>query len=328
VRALAARVTYLGHSSSLVSICPCDEPPAPRLEPSPDGYWGSLRVARPGLLEAIERQFDAYAAALVQSKGAAPRLPMLSAWARYKEVRPAGPEVAHGEFQELHVFALPLGCRLPLSATLRVTEIIRDAAMSLAAQPVVEELSGHRPDGSQSRKDHAAFVPLPHIGSGYADGHLLGIGMALPRLDPDTRRAVLTPVGRVRRLALGRAGAWDLRSSLSSDVRGLQHATWTRPSRRWASVTPIVLHRYPKHGSMEAIIAQSCTHAGLPRPSEIIPTPATQFEGGSDARAFRGLNARPHTHAILCFDRPVRGPLILGAGRYQGYGLLRPLETT
>lgn len=35
---------------------------------------------------------------------------------------------------------------------------------------------------------------------------------------------------------------------------------------------------------------------------------------------------RRHAHAILVFDRPVRGPILLGAGRYRGYGLCRPLS--
>jgi len=30
-----------------------------------------------------------------------------------------------------------------------------------------------------------------------------------------------------------------------------------------------------------------------------------------------------HTHAIITFDQPIRGPLLLGAGRYRGYGLCR-----
>jgi hypothetical protein len=35
---------------------------------------------------------------------------------------------------------------------------------------------------------------------------------------------------------------------------------------------------------------------------------------------------RRHTHAILVFDEPVRGPVLIGAGRYRGYGFCRPLE--
>lgn len=33
-----------------------------------------------------------------------------------------------------------------------------------------------------------------------------------------------------------------------------------------------------------------------------------------------------HAHAILVFAERVVGPLLLGAGRYRGYGLCRPVE--
>ena len=33
-----------------------------------------------------------------------------------------------------------------------------------------------------------------------------------------------------------------------------------------------------------------------------------------------------HSHAILIFDEPVRGPVTVGAGRFRGYGLCRPMN--
>jgi CRISPR-associated protein Csb2 len=328
LRAVVARVTYLGHSSSLVSITLTGNPPPPRIAPDPDGAWGALRVPRVGHLNLLEHTFAEYASALKRTKGAAPRLPLPTFFMRYAEVRASEPAIAMGEFIELFIFALPAGCRLPLTATLRLTDVLRNAAMSLAQQPVVEELSGHQPNGAQSKKNRAAFVSLPHVAHGYADGHLLGLGVALPPLATETRKAVLTPISRIQHLTVGRAGNWAVTPSVASDVRGLQPITWIRPSRRWASVTPVVLHRYPRrHESATEIIAQSCQYAGLPLPIEIITTPASPFVGVADGREFRDVAGRPHTHVILEFDRAVEGPLLLGAGRYKGYGLCRPLET-
>jgi CRISPR-associated protein Csb2 len=326
LRSLASHVTYLGHSSSLVLVKICDQPPAPRIVPDVDGAGHVLRVPHPGLLRALEEQFNDYAEALQRTRGAAPRLSPPASFARYAEVHAAKPEIAQGEFTQLHILSLPPSCRLPLTATLRITEVMRNGAMAVAEQPVIEELSGHCPDGSQSKKDRAAFVPLPHVDHRYADGHLLGIGVALPRLDPDIRRAVLAPISKIRCLTLGRAGAWSLTPALASDTRGLQAFTWTRRARRWASVTPIVLHRYPHRGEYQEIIARACVHAALPSPNEIIATLAAPFIGVAPAREFPGIQRRAHVHAILCFDRAVQGPIVLGAGRYQGYGLLRPLE--
>jgi CRISPR-associated protein Csb2 len=89
-----------------------------------------------------------------------------------------------------------------------------------------------------------------------------------------------------------------------------------------------MLHRHPKRRgqSMEDLVAECCAHAGLPTPSEIVATTGAQFEGGADAREFTGIASRPHLHVMLAFDRPVRGPMLIGAGRYRGYGLCRPLD--
>jgi CRISPR-associated protein Csb2 len=39
-----------------------------------------------------------------------------------------------------------------------------------------------------------------------------------------------------------------------------------------------------------------------------------------------GKPPRPQVHAWLRFDQPVTGPVMLGAGRYRGYGLGKPLD--
>ena len=44
------------------------------------------------------------------------------------------------------------------------------------------------------------------------------------------------------------------------------------------------------------------------------------------AIAVFGEAPRLAKHVTLAFDRPVRGPVLLGAGRYFGLGLMRPLR--
>jgi CRISPR-associated protein Csb2 len=79
------------------------------------------------------------------------------------------------------------------------------------------------------------------------------------------------------------------------------------------------------------MIRQCCVRIGLPAPREVIVTPVTSHRGVPPARAFPFLRRkdgapRRHTHAILVFDEPVCGPIILGAGRYRGYGACRPVK--
>jgi CRISPR-associated protein Csb2 len=82
---------------------------------------------------------------------------------------------------------------------------------------------------------------------------------------------------------------------------------------------------------MEATIADSVERIGLPRPLVVVtmcvsPHPGVSHQGEFPALKRKGGSARRHTHAVLVFDRPVAGPLLVGAGRYRGYGLLRQLE--
>src|ERR1700757_1987720 len=74
-------------------------------------------------------------------------------------------------------------CRtLGLETTMQLTGALRNAAMkSLPHGESPEWLSGHRPDGSATLKPHVAFVPLPFVDARYADGHILGMAIVVPK---------------------------------------------------------------------------------------------------------------------------------------------------
>ncbi len=337
IQRLAGRLAYLGHSSSLVSVSIAEKPPPPRITASSEGAWGTLRAVRAGYLEELEHIFDSHAAALLSTKGAAPRLPLPTSFQRYSEMNTYSEQkqFVRGIFQELHVFRLPGACPLSLTVTMRVTDALRKAAMEKSVPHPIEELSGHGADGNPSQAPHVAFVPLADVGHPHADGHLLGLAAALPRgLDGGARDNVLLAISRVERLTLGKAGAWPITAMSAGAVpKGLGIMTWSRASRRWATVTPLVLDRFPKRlygEEAEEIVSQACVHGGFPKPTEILITPAAPFVGVPLSRDFPplvnpGKPKRFHTHVILCFEAPVRGPMLLGAGRYKGYGLCRPL---
>jgi CRISPR-associated protein Csb2 len=61
------------------------------------------------------------------------------------------------------------------------------------------------------------------------------------------------------------------------------------------------------------IVTQVSAHLGVP-PARSFPS-LRRKDGGP----------RLHTHAILIFDQPICGPLMIGAGRYRGYGVCRPM---
>ncbi|MGH9311763.1 MAG: type I-G CRISPR-associated protein Csb2 [Vicinamibacterales bacterium] len=332
--ALSAKVIRVGHSASLVQMWIEDAPPPASFLPSSNGSL-RLRVFGPGRLRDLERQFE---------RG---RRPDTSLWHGYRE--PVAPSVesrtsATVFHQDVIVLRQRGGRRMGLESTLQVTDTLRAAVLAIAKDPLPEWLSGHRPDGSPSDRPHLAFVPLADVGHRHADGHLLGFGIAVPRqVDAPELRRVLAPVvrqsssGEGLRVFNGRLLDCTLTIDSAEDQRlGLRPSVWTAHpvgATRWATVTPIVLDRYPKRpGEAETTIATACSRLGLPEPVEISVSGFSLFRGAPPAARFapfvsRGIGPRRfHTHAYVRFDEPVRGPVLLGAGRYRGYGLCRPFE--
>ena len=82
----------------------------------------------------------------------------------------------------------------------------------------------------------------------------------------------------------------------------------------------------------EATIASACVNIGLPHPTAVWVHRRSLLQGAPAARRFMpfptegGGHRRVCVHAEILFDEPVRGPVILGAGRYFGLGLCSPLE--
>ena len=282
-----------------------------------------------------------------------PRAPMRPApgrWQGYGRPRTESlPEaVPHSVFDPRLVVLTVGGKRVSLPATLKLTAALRGLLMrSCPEQPPPEWFSGHRPDGKASAAPHMALVPLAFAGSPHADGRILGLALILPRgLEPQEAGRCLEPI------------LWDPETGLpNSDLRlfdgdrlecsieietrerppaNLDPRTWTGASRVWASVTPVVLNRHFDGNDRWERTAESvkdmCGHVGLPRPREVLLHPVSLVEGVPHAREFPQLarkhdgGRRRHGHAVVVFDEPVCGPVLIGAGRFRGYGLCRPME--
>ena len=126
----------------------------------------------------------------------------------------------------------------------------------------------------------------------------------------------------------------------------LRPGAWRRDSCRLVSATPIALPRHPGRlaggtvaarakawASAEVSVALACDHAGLPEPMSVEVSLSPFLVGSRPAGRFpafvqNGRAGRPVrrqlVHASLTFEHPVAGPLMLGAGRFLGLGLMRP----
>ncbi len=224
-------------------------------------------------------------------------------------------------------------------------------------------VSGHEADGSPARAPHLAIVSMSFTGFPHADGRVLGFALVPPTgsdllenesflnvlrklapLNQDDGRRVLE-VKSAHGAAENQAFALEFSPSFeaSSGLRSLDPAIYTRTARRFATATPIVLDRFLKKqgdARIEEIseqVAIACERIGLPRPASVFPDKHSAVQGAVSAypsgrspawlnwRLPDSLAGRQLTHAVIKFAEPVEGPVLLGAGRFVGMGLCRPL---
>lgn len=352
---LSSRVVRVGHSASLVSMRVVETAPKPDLVPA-DASALKLRVVRSGQLERLE-------AAFARHRETEPRV-MPASFQDYdapERLRPSTP-TTHFENSGWLVLEQSAGPMLPASRAPDLVRAVRGALMKFAAQPVPEVLSGHAADGSPSQSPHLAIVPLPFVGRQHADGTVKGIGLVLPRgVAAEQRAAVFYALRRWEEAAggvagseviaelslrLGPVGVMGLRRSESlGGLYALSSLRWTGPASRWVTATPVALDRNPGNlrsrepaelrdalTEAERSLGDACARIGLPRPTRVEILPAAPLPGGLKAKMFApfpreaGKTQRVLTHALLEFDQKVTGPVLLGAGRYQGLGLFCPLK--
>lgn len=349
---LAGRVVRIGHSSSLVSCSVVDNAPEPSWYPDANGEE-VLRVPGPGQLTVLEAEWERH-------QGTEPRvLPCLFVRYRNGSRTELADVVAPVMDDRWEVFRRVGGPRLPITRTVDLASAVRGALLKHADDPPPEVLSGHRPDGSPSERPHISIVPLPFVGSAHADGALLGLAVVLPReLAEGERLAALRAIGKWEEtervedeeapslsVQMGSAGVVEIERVVWGipPLANLRSSTWCRPSRLWISATPVALDRNPgdlyspnpdkakkAFRTAAETIARACENIGLPLPQSVTVLPSATLPGTTKARQFppfpKGKEGprRVKVHAGITFREVVRGPVLLGAGRYLGLGLFRP----
>jgi len=328
---------------------------------------------------AVDRQIETLRENLGSIDPRPPIRPKLGLWSGYRRRESqSSSDAPRSDFDsDLLILAQVDGPRLPAASTLAVTQALRGAVMKHSEiQPPPSWISGHHENRRPLREggQHLAYVPLPFVGAETADGHLLGAALVFPRAVPRpdralaVRRLLLEPSGNVSpvTLVLGSLGVWSLIKRDWTELRQtLKPEAWTanpRGATTWASVTPVVLDRFPKADRIReraaweievaGIIVTACQRLGLPRPV-MVDVGTTSWHNGSprayaQRRPLRGQPAaaqkstslgdgfpvypakgssgpRPQLHVCVRFAEPVVGPILVCAGRFLGYGLCKPL---
>lgn len=346
---LCARVTRLGHSSSLVRCNLVERDIAPTLLPSDDGEI-TLRVIGAGQLKRLESAFDHHRAVESRVLPARPQ--------RYRCASEVAASSVHTEsvFSSDWVIFERVGGSRPVSS--RSTDLARALRGALLEQHggtgLPETLSGHA-ESAPAERPHVAFVPLPFVGHEHADGAIMGCALVLPRQLPKSDRETLFRlIARWEKeradergnltLAAGSLPPFTLRRVDVSAKRSLSPDLWCRASMRFITATPIALDRNPGNlrsnldgtahkAAVEAqrSISDACLRVVGVRPASVEVSLAPLLPGAQHVREYLpwpgrpGRTARMRVHADIRFAQPVRGPLLLGAGRYFGLGLCLPV---
>jgi CRISPR-associated protein Csb2 len=270
-------------------------------------------------------------------------------WQGYGKPDTAATATSPGTVFDPNLVVLRLsGHRLSLPTTLKLMTALRNLVMRhCPVQPPPEWLSGHSPVGKASPTPHLAFLPLPFVADPHADGRIMGVALALPNTDHLNAEEAAHCLGGLLRDDDGQPrphhlfdGQWfdctaELEPRSPPPQKSLDTAVWTAPSRRWATVTPVVLDRHfdgkDKWEQAAESVKTACERIGLPRPSEVLLHPVSMCQGVPRSNDFPAITRKSdggrmhHSHAVLVFDEPVAGPVLVGAGRFRGYGLCRPL---
>ena len=358
LNALAFRLVSVGHSSSLVHARWVDDAPASTWMPSSTGTE-MMRVPSAGQTTRLIDEFSRHQA--VEPR-VLPFRPQRYAPCRPTDAVEIAEGVFSRD--DWIILRRAGGAPLRLTRAAGIAKATRKALMKHLEQSIPEMLSGHADDGRPSNAAHLAVVALPHVGHRHADGRVMGVALVFPRgADEHARKQVLRALALWERAARIENGAADddasaLEIGLGDGIQiqvervvwgkpgtaALRAETWCAPCREWLSVTPVALDRNPGdlHSrnpmvaaaateSAEQIIASSCERIGLPRPSSVTVEHAAMWAGAAPAGAFgpfpaeAGKLRKVKVHARLLFDQPVFGPVLVGAGRFQGLGLFRPV---
>ncbi|MCC6918566.1 MAG: type I-U CRISPR-associated protein Cas5/Cas6 [Alphaproteobacteria bacterium] len=345
--ALARDVAYVGHSASLTRC-------RFRTGDAPGETQQARRAVYEGRLAELERAF-----------GRGER-PAAGAFVRPEPRRDDTPEsIVSPDWMVFEIVAGAIDLRAaPLACKELIKLVMSGYGAVEGAVPTV--VSGHEADGAPAKDAHLAAVPLANLGWQYSDGGTMGLALAPPRgsdllFDQDFLMALAKRAEeerdphdekKARRvLKLGESGL-TLIVRADADRASMRPERYAARARRWATATPIVLDRHFKtklgkgrgdgaarQDEIEALVAEAARRA-VPGASAILRVvadrhaairgaPPTTARGPQWTRGWRvpeSFASRPMTHAVIEFAAPVRGPLILGAGRHAGLGLCLPLD--
>jgi len=308
---LIEAVAWLGSSRSPVMCAVADAGPPAVFVPSARGDW-QVRVAAHGITEAlVEARFSH------PQPVSAPIAGYAAAAAPVESV----PRPVSGPFSELLVRRV-VAATQDAADTAAVAAALRLAVLARAGDTAPAALHGHDPS-----RGHAAYLALCDVAHAGARGTLRGVALALPDDVTTAEQAACERALRaVNPLLLAEGQSPLALDDEIADLVTLSVERWVGPATDWATVTPVVIDRFPRRGRTprDELLA-SIANAGLPEPAEVQLLAGPPLAGTPPGGAMRGeVPPGMRVHARLRFEQSIRGPMLVGRGRFRGVGLFLP----
>ena len=320
--------------------------------PSGDGARShALLCPRPGLRQSLAARFEGMRARL--QVGGTARKPVR---AFVQPPKPRLQRVAYGAEPQRFVFELrepdaraayagwPLSdaAELVQGARDKAAEHLRTAVPNLA--DAVERYLIGRDAGAADKSLRVRILPVPSVGHEHADMSIRRLAVRVPQTCPLVADDVAWAFSQV---------AWaDHDGVVARELHRIDDdrmvARFERRGRHWRSVTPLALpaarrridpnRRGPEakggaERAAEEVCAVAAIHHALRHADVSVPVARVLVQREPfDRHGARAERFAPGTrfpketlwHAAISFAEPVRGPLLLGDGRFVGLGLMLP----
>ncbi len=241
-------------------------------------------------------------------------------------------------------------CRYPQRKLVHIAGMVRHLAIKLMKKSPPEDVdngwvqryvAGHRGEKFENHSQ-LSYLPLPSIGHPHADHSVRRVMIAAPIGDESWLEHLANRLnGQLLRPEQGDEFGEQGPPVLIRVYHDQVAARYTRPARLFGSVTPVILPGHDDHkpDKRKKLIEKALAQSGVEQ--------SCSFEWGVFSRWHKSLSAykydrdkkpigfiRPGhlitqttTHLVIRFDDAyVSGPIVVGAGRHCGFGLMAALD--
>ena len=194
---------------------------------------------------------------------------------------------------------------------------------------------GMRPEGGTDHKQFS-YVPLPSIGHEHADAMIRRLMIVAPFECEGELEHLANQLDGIQLQPEGGGEGPFLDRLRSADSVARQYLG---SSQEWASVTPVILPGHDDHkpAKTNRLVDRALAQSGIEQSSKFSwgsmphfkncltahkPDPSGRRTAYFRPNHLEGLTA---VHVRLTFEQAVTGPLIVGAGRHCGFGVLAPV---